>query len=78
MIVGVVSASKKSGDRRWPSRVSSRVSTDAAWISTSTDDASGSSAMVTVPRKSSKRPLVLDTIRWRTLKPTLEWETSSA
>jgi hypothetical protein len=54
------------------------VSTDAAWISTSTDEARGSSAMVTVPWKSPKWPFVFDTMRWRTLKATLEWEGSSA
>ena len=45
---------------------------------TSTEDANGSSAITTVPETPEKRPLVLDTIRWRTLKPTSLCEGSRA
>ena len=51
---------------------------EAAWIVTSTDESSGSSAITTVPSTSPKRPLVRDTMTWRTLKPTWEWEASMA
>ena len=65
-------------ERRCPSRVSSRVSIDATGISTSTKDSSGSSTMWMAPLTSAKRPFVLDTIRWRTLKPTWLWDASRA
>ena len=50
----------------------------AVLISTETDDSSGFSAISTVPAKSEKRPRTLDTIMWRTAKPTWLWLASTA
>ena len=76
VILGWVSTSKESLERRWPSRCSSRVLMDERSTSTCTEEASGSSPMVMLPSKRSKLPFTLDTMRCRTLKPTSECDAS--
>ena len=76
VIVGCSSMSKKSLVRRWPSRPSSPVSIDAICTVAVTVDASGSSAVTMSAVKSPKRPRTLDTIMWRTVKPTVLWAAS--
>ena len=77
--LGNLATSKKSGDLRWSSRLVSRVSMEAASISTVIEDLVTSlSSTVSVPLAVLKRPLVLDTIMWRTEKPISEWEASSS
>jgi hypothetical protein len=66
------SASKKSVERRWPSRCSLFVVIDALLIRTFTRDSAGSSVVTISPENSVKLPRTL-LIRWRTLKPTAEW-----
>src|SRR5688572_1332729 len=77
-MVGWDSTPKKSSDRRWPSRCSSRVSMLAVWIVTDTDDSRGFSPMSIVPATSEKRPRTLDTMRWRAANPTSLWLASRA
>jgi hypothetical protein len=64
VMVGCSSLPKKSFDRRWASRLGSRVSTVEVSISTSSVESSGRSAMWATPLTSEKRPRTLD-IRWR-------------
>ena len=77
VMCGWFSMSKKSALFRWASRWSSPVVTELRSTLASTVDCSGSSAMVTVPVKSVKRPRTLLIMRWRALKPTTEWLVST-
>ncbi len=76
-MVGWVSMSKKSTERRWASRFSSRVVIELRSTSAETDEPSTtSSPMVMVPEKVEKFPFTFETMRWRTLNPTSECEAS--
>jgi hypothetical protein len=77
LILGYFSTSKKSGERRWPSRRSSRVVTLLTSSSTSADDCSGSSAITTLAVKSVKRPRTL-AIMCRATNSNDEWAGSTA
>src|SRR6266851_2191772 len=76
LTVGYFSTSRKSGDLRWASRLSSRVSIDAASIVATTDDCNGSSAILIVAWYEANRPRTLETIRWRATNPTVLWDGS--
>jgi hypothetical protein len=78
VMVGYVSASKKSALRRWPSRSGLPVSRLATSSSTSTWDRSGWSSMVMVPDTSGKRPRTLVIMRWRPMNSTEVWAGSMA
>ena len=72
-MVGYVSTSKKSAERRWPSRCSWFVVIELRSTSRSTEDSSGFSAVTMLPENSANRPRTFVTTRWRTTKPTSEW-----
>ncbi len=71
--VGLFSASQKSALRRWLSRFSSPVLTDAASSSAVTAVDSRSSPTVMVPAVMASVPRTLEMPAWRTVKPTSEW-----
>src|SRR5690625_483973 len=71
--VGLFSASQKSALRRWLSRFSSRVSTEADWMVALTCEAAKFAATTPSPEYSVIWPRTLETPAWRTVKPTSEW-----
>jgi len=76
VMVGKRSTSKKSALLRWVSRSALPLLRLAAPISTSTCDASGSSAIVIRPLTSVNRPRTLVIIRWRPTNSTDVWAPS--
>src|SRR5688572_11283350 len=78
-IVGKLSMSRKSAERRWPSRWGSPVSMLAAPISALTDEEPRlASSRAMVPATFAKRPLTVENIMCLTASSTTEWEGSIA
>jgi hypothetical protein len=73
VIFGNFSESKKSAERRWPSRLGSWVSMLAVSISTDSFERVGSPASkASVPVQFLNWPRTLANIMWRTVKPIAE------
>ena len=75
--VGYCSTSKKSAERRWPSRSGLPVLIEPGVMVSAIEEADGLAVSTwAVPSNSPNWPRTLVTMAWRAVKPSREWEVS--